>query len=106
VSINRRQMLAGLVCGAAGAALGNLNPVPSYSNFFGSPVRTDRYLRNTYDLVASRPVDKPSLHGRQSLEMEFRFSEKRRFGRLLWDLTPRRIQRIRFHVFNPTCLCI
>lgn len=94
-------MLAGMVFSAAGAALGRSNPVPIYSNFFGSPIRLDRYMRNMRDLVSSQVVKKPSLRGGHSLEMEFRFSEKDRYGTLLWDLAPVHLSRVRFHVFNP-----
>jgi hypothetical protein len=89
-------MLAALCCGA-GSALA----APVYFNFFGSPVRTDRYLRNTRDLVSSRVVRTPSLRGGQSLELTFRFSEKGRHGNLVWDVAPRPVKRIRFAVFNP-----
>lgn len=100
MQINRRRVLNGIACGAAGTALGAAQ-TPAYFNFFGSPVCPDRYTRNMADLVVSRVVSEPSLRGGHSLEMEFRFSEKDRYGTLLWDLAPIHISRVRFHVFNP-----
>ncbi len=98
---NRREVLAGLSCSAAGAVAGAAAERPVYSNFFGSPIRLDRHTRNMRDLVASRIVETPSLQGGRSLELEFRFSKPDRFGLLVWDLAPRRINRMCFHIFNP-----
>ena len=100
MQINRRKALNGLVCGAAGSAFGAAK-IPVYSNFFGAPVRPDRYTRNMHNLTASRVVEKPSFYGGHSLEMELHFSEKERFGMLLWDLAPVRFSRVRFHILNP-----
>ena len=98
--MNRCTMLQTFSLAVAGTALGAAQ-TPAYFNFFGAPVRPDRYTRNMADLVASRVVAEPSLRGGHSLEMEFRFSEKDRYGTLLWDLAPAHISRVRFHVFNP-----
>lgn len=100
MQINRRKALNGLVCGAAGSAFG-VAKIPVYSNFFGAPVRPDRYTRNMHNLTASRVVENPSFYGGHSLEMELRFSKKDRYGMLLWDLAPVRVSRVRFHIFNP-----
>jgi hypothetical protein len=90
------QMLGGLAAGAAAGA-----DRPAYFNFFASPVRPDRYLRNLRDMESMRVVEEPSLRGERSLEMKLRFSEQYRNGELLWDLAPRRITRVRFSLFNP-----
>ena len=85
----------------AGAGAAAASEVPVYFNFFSSPVRHDRYLRNLREMESLRTVREPSLHGEYSLEMLLRFSEKHRNGELLWDLAPRRISRVRFSLFNP-----
>ena len=98
--MNRCTMLKTLSFAVAGTALGAAR-IPAYFNFFGAPVRPDRYARNMHALTASRVVTKPSIHGGHSLEMELRFSEKDRTGTLLWDLAPVHLSRVRFRVFNP-----
>lgn len=99
MSIKRREILTAAFCGAGGVLAS-----PVYFNFFGSPVRPDRYQRNTRDLVSSRVVKKPSLRGGHSLELTFRFSAKERHGNLIWDVAARQVKRIRFSVFNPNDL--
>ncbi len=100
--MTRCTMLQTFSLAVAGTALGAVHPPsPAYFNFFGAPVRPDRYTRNIAALTASRGVEEPSLSGGHSLEMEFRFSGKNRFGILLWDLAPVHLSRVRFHVFNP-----
>ena len=87
-------LLAAGLCGAETAT-------PVYFNYFGSQIQPDRYTRNMGALVDRRIVDEPSRDGERSLEISFIFSEKELTGPLLWDLSPVRISRIRFNVYNP-----
>jgi hypothetical protein len=90
------QLLGGLATGATVGA-----DRPAWVNFFASPVRPDRYLRNLRAMESMRIVEEPSLRGERSLEMTLRFSEQYRTGELLWDMAPCRISRVRFSLFNP-----
>ena len=83
-----------LTAGFCGAA----PETPAYFNYFGAPVRPDRFTRNMYGLVSSRIVDEPSRDGGRSLEMNIAFPE---MGQLVWDIPVMKISRIRFSVYNP-----
>jgi hypothetical protein len=96
----QRALIKWLFCGLAGAACA-APEAPAYYNFFASPVRLDRYLRNMQAMERIQTVTEPTLHGAQSLEMQFRFTDKRLQGSLRWDLAPVAFSRIRFSIYNP-----
>jgi len=94
-------MLGMAACGAVGTVCAKPADPAVYFSFFDSAVRPDRYLRTMYDLVQIRKVAAPTFQGERSLEMQFRFSEKNRKGRLHWDLSPVRFGRFRVRLWNP-----
>jgi len=100
MQIKRNVVLAGLLCGLVGTA--NAAPkTPAYFNFFASPVRLDRYLRNMQAMESMRTVNEPKLKSDRSLEMQLRFTEQQRQGVLRWDFAPVAFSRVRFSVYNP-----
>jgi hypothetical protein len=100
MEIKRKIMLAGLLCGLAGAVSAS-SENPAYYNFFASPVRLDRYLRNMQAMEIMRTATDPVWKGTRSLEMQLRFTDKRRQGVLRWDFAPVAFSRVRFSVYNP-----
>ena len=100
MEIKQKIMLAGLLCGLAGAVSASPE-TPAYYNFFASPVRLDRYLRSMQAMESMRTATEPIWKGTRSLEMQFRFTDKRRQGVLRWDFAPIAFSRVRFSVYNP-----
>ncbi|MFA6173372.1 MAG: hypothetical protein WC701_06760 [Kiritimatiellales bacterium] len=100
MKIKPRALLAGLFFGLAGAACA-APETPAYFNFFASPVRIDRYLRNMQAMELMRTATEPVWKGTRSLEMQLRFTDKRRQGVLRWDFAPVAFSRVRFSVYNP-----
>jgi len=98
--IKPRALLAGLFFSLAGAACA-APETPAYFNFFASPVRLDRYLRNMQAMEVMRTATEPVWKGTRSLEMQLRFTDKRRQGVLRWDFAPVAFSRVRFSVYNP-----
>jgi hypothetical protein len=98
--IKPRALLAGFFFGLAGAVCA-APETPAYFNFFASPVRIDRYLRNMQAMEIMRTATEPVWQGTRSLEMQLRFTDKRRQGVLRWDFAPVAFSRVRFSVYNP-----